>query len=107
MVLSHLLIVTLLCTGGGGTTKRQAWDMKGRVSDMEVKIRNYQTKMKTVNQENEVLRSSAVQSETKVAEMQKELERQRSQIRCKDHFIKTLYITVVIVVSLICLFGYH
>ncbi|XP_038581429.1 kinesin-like protein KIFC1 [Micropterus salmoides] len=76
--------------GGGGTTKRQAWDMKGRVSDMEVKIRNYQTKMKTVNQENEVLRSSAVQSETKVAEMQKELERQRSQISMYEGQLQAL-----------------
>ncbi|XP_044027762.1 kinesin-like protein KIFC1 [Siniperca chuatsi] len=66
--------------GGGGTTRRHAWDLKGKVNDMEGKIRNYQTKVKSVNQENEVLRDSVVQSQTRVAEMQKDLQRQRSQI---------------------------
>lgn len=72
----------LLCTGGGGTTKRHAWDLKGKVSDMEGKIRNYQTKVKSFNQENEVLKGTMVQSQTKVAELEKELVRHRSQIRC-------------------------
>lgn len=77
----------LLCTGGGGTTRRHAWDLKGKVSDMEGKIRNYQTKVKSVNQENEELRGTMVQSLTRVAEMEKELERQRGQIRYKDQFL--------------------
>ncbi|XP_076610995.1 kinesin-like protein KIFC1 [Chaetodon auriga] len=66
--------------GGGGTTRRHAWDLKGKVSDMEGKIRNYQTKVKSVNQENETLRDTMVQNKMRVAEVEKELERQRSQI---------------------------
>lgn len=73
-----------LCAGGAGATKRKAWDLKGKVSDMEVKMRNYQTKVKSVNQENEVLRGTMVQSKTRVAEIEKELERQRGQIRYQD-----------------------
>lgn len=77
----------LLCTGGGGTTRRHAWDLRGKVSDMENKIRNYQSKVKSVNQENEVLRGTIVQSQTRGVEIEKELERQRGQIRYKEQFI--------------------
>lgn len=87
MKLSHLLLMMLLCTGGGGTTRRHAWDLRGKVSDMENKIRNYQTKVKSVNQENEVLRGTIVQSQTRGVEIEKELERQRGQIRYKEQFI--------------------
>lgn len=47
---------------------------------MEEKISNYQTKVKSVHQENEHLKGSVAQSRMKTAEMEKELERQRSQI---------------------------
>lgn len=47
-------------------------------------MRNYQTKVKSVNQENEVLKGTMVQSQTRVAEIEKELERQRGQIRYQD-----------------------
>uniref|UniRef100_A0A671TI43 Kinesin-like protein n=1 Tax=Sparus aurata TaxID=8175 RepID=A0A671TI43_SPAAU len=60
-------------TCGGGTTKRHAWDLKGKVSDMEGKVRNYQTKFKSVNQENEALRDTMVQRQSKMVEMEKEL----------------------------------
>ncbi len=85
MELSHLLMM-LLCTGGGGTSRRQPWDLKGKVSDMEDKIRNYQVKYKSVNQENETLKGTMVQSQSRLAELEKEFERQRRQIRYKDHF---------------------
>ncbi|XP_070702432.1 kinesin-like protein KIFC1 [Pempheris klunzingeri] len=65
---------------GVGGTKRHAWDLKGKVSDMEGKIRNYQTKVKSVNQENEDLRGSVVQSQSRMAGLESNLERQRSQI---------------------------
>ncbi|XP_054462025.1 kinesin-like protein KIFC1 [Anoplopoma fimbria] len=68
-------------TDGGGGPKRQAWDLKGKVSDMEGKIRTYQTKVKAANQENEVLRGTMVQSQSRVVEMEQNLVRQRSQIR--------------------------
>ncbi|XP_024916444.1 kinesin-like protein KIFC1 [Cynoglossus semilaevis] len=47
---------------------------------MEGKIVNYQTKVKSVNQENEVLRSSVAQTKMRAAEMEKELELRRNQI---------------------------
>ncbi|XP_029299025.1 kinesin-like protein KIFC1 isoform X2 [Cottoperca gobio] len=59
--------------GGGGATKRHAWDLKGKVSDMESKVRNYQTKFQSVNQENEVLKGTMV-------DMKKSLQRQKIQI---------------------------
>uniref|UniRef100_A0A3Q3WYS9 Kinesin-like protein n=1 Tax=Mola mola TaxID=94237 RepID=A0A3Q3WYS9_MOLML len=85
MILSHLL-----CKGGGGTTRRHAWDLKGKVSDMEDKIRNYQTKVKSANQENDVLRGNMIQSQTRVIEMEKKLEKQRGEIREYEDELRTL-----------------
>uniref|UniRef100_A0A669CYH2 Kinesin-like protein n=1 Tax=Oreochromis niloticus TaxID=8128 RepID=A0A669CYH2_ORENI len=64
----------------GGTQKRNPWDLKGKVSDMEDKVRNYQMKVKTLNQENEVLQDSVSQSQRKMVQVEKELQIQRSQI---------------------------
>ncbi|KAM4725143.1 kinesin-like protein KIFC1 [Anableps anableps] len=66
--------------GVTGATRRQPWDLKGKVSDMEGKIRNYQTKYKSVNEENEALKGSVAQSQTKVAELEREVERQKRKI---------------------------
>uniref|UniRef100_A0A7N9B1N4 Kinesin-like protein n=1 Tax=Mastacembelus armatus TaxID=205130 RepID=A0A7N9B1N4_9TELE len=70
----------MLYTGGAGA-RRNPWDLRGKVSDMEDKIQNYQVKFKSVNQENEVLKGSMALSQTRAAEMERELETQRSQIR--------------------------
>ncbi|XP_061753248.1 kinesin-like protein KIFC1 [Nerophis ophidion] len=59
--------------GGGGATRRQPWDLKGKVSDMQVKLHTFQSKVKSADKENEELRIS-------VAETQRELSRQRSLI---------------------------
>ena len=61
---------------------------------MEGKVRNFQTKIKSVNQENEVLKDTVVQSNTKVIEMEKNLARQRNQIRYKERFIWIKFITL-------------
>lgn len=79
--------------GGGGTTRRHAWDLKGKVSDMETKIRNYQTRVKSVNQENEILKDTITQSQTRGAEVEKELERQRGQIKYTDQFHLTIFMS--------------
>ncbi|KAF3857099.1 hypothetical protein F7725_008958 [Dissostichus mawsoni] len=41
-------------------TLKKVWDLKGKVTDMEGKPRNYQTKVKSVNRENEDLKSTMV-----------------------------------------------
>nr|XP_020474184.1 kinesin-like protein KIFC1 [Monopterus albus] len=67
--------------GGARPPRRDPWDLRGKVSDMEDKLRNYQTKYKSTNQENELLRDSVALSQARVAEMQMELESQKKQIR--------------------------
>lgn len=62
---------------------------------MEVKMRSYQTKVKSVNEENEVLKGTMVRSQTRVAEMEKELERQRGQIRYQDHIKPLILISLL------------
>lgn len=74
-----------LCTGG--TQKRNPWDLKGKVSDMEDKVRTYQIKVKTLNQQNEVLQDSVSQSHRKIVEVEKELQIQRNQNGYEDYFI--------------------
>ncbi|XP_073339738.1 kinesin-like protein KIFC1 [Pagrus major] len=76
--------------GGGGTTRRHAWDLKGKVSDMEGKVRNYQTKFKSINQENETLRDTMVQSRSRVVEMEKEIKKQKSQISDYEEELQAL-----------------
>uniref|UniRef100_A0A3Q3BH09 Carboxy-terminal kinesin 2-like n=1 Tax=Kryptolebias marmoratus TaxID=37003 RepID=A0A3Q3BH09_KRYMA len=65
----------------GPSRRRQAWDLKGKVSDMEGRIRNYQTRVKSANEENEVLKGSVVQSQSRVAELEKKVEAQTSKIQ--------------------------
>uniref|UniRef100_A0A3Q1E9W2 Kinesin-like protein n=1 Tax=Acanthochromis polyacanthus TaxID=80966 RepID=A0A3Q1E9W2_9TELE len=94
----HTLPVSVLfwsCTSsysrsGTGAPRRHAWDLKGKVSDMEDKIRNYQTRVKSVNQENEVLKGTMAQSQSKVLEMEQELVRQRSQISDYENELQVL-----------------
>ncbi|XP_034017221.1 kinesin-like protein KIFC1 isoform X2 [Thalassophryne amazonica] len=73
-------------TGG----RRAPWDLRGKVSDMEDKIHNYQAKVKSTNKENEVLRGSVAQSQQKVAEMEKQIQRQRIQISEYEAELQTL-----------------
>uniref|UniRef100_A0A665V5L0 Kinesin-like protein n=1 Tax=Echeneis naucrates TaxID=173247 RepID=A0A665V5L0_ECHNA len=70
----------------GGGTRRHAWDLKGKVSDLEDKIRSYQTRVKSVNQENEALKGSVAESQTKAAQVEKRLEKQQNQIRYYNNF---------------------
>uniref|UniRef100_A0A8C7L0D2 Kinesin-like protein n=1 Tax=Oncorhynchus kisutch TaxID=8019 RepID=A0A8C7L0D2_ONCKI len=48
-----------------GGSRRPAWDLKGKVTDMEGKISNYQRKVQTVAQENESLKESVAKSRQK------------------------------------------
>uniref|UniRef100_A0A672GFP3 Kinesin motor domain-containing protein n=1 Tax=Salarias fasciatus TaxID=181472 RepID=A0A672GFP3_SALFA len=67
-------------TGGSGAPRRHARDLKRKVSDMEDKIRNHQTRVKSVNQENEVLKGSVAHSQIKELGMEEELKKLKSQI---------------------------
>uniref|UniRef100_A0A7N9B164 Kinesin-like protein n=1 Tax=Mastacembelus armatus TaxID=205130 RepID=A0A7N9B164_9TELE len=77
---SITLLYNIDITLSGAGARRNPWDLRGKVSDMEDKIQNYQVKFKSVNQENEVLKGSMALSQTRAAEMERELETQRSQI---------------------------
>ncbi|KAM3858279.1 kinesin-like protein KIFC1 [Diretmus argenteus] len=76
--------------GGGGAARRPAWDLKGKVTDMEGKIQNYQVRVKSVHQENEALKESVVQTRMREAEMKRELERQRNQISVYEEELQAL-----------------
>ncbi|XP_007564350.1 kinesin-like protein KIFC1 [Poecilia formosa] len=66
--------------GVTGATRRKPWDLKGKVNDMEGKIRNYQTKYRSVNEENEALKDYVAQNQTKVSELEQEVEGQKRKI---------------------------
>lgn len=53
---------------------------------METKIRNYQTRVKSVNQENESLKDTLVQNQAQQADMEKELEQHRSQNKSVNQY---------------------
>uniref|UniRef100_A0A672I2U1 Kinesin-like protein n=1 Tax=Salarias fasciatus TaxID=181472 RepID=A0A672I2U1_SALFA len=77
-------------TAGSGAPRRHAWDLKGKVSDMEDKIRNYQTRVKSVNQENEVLKGSMAHNQTKVVELEEQLKKLEGQIIDYETEVKAL-----------------
>lgn len=81
---------TKAVTGGAAGTKRQGWDLKGKVTDMESKLRNYQTKVKSVNQENEDLKSTMVKSQTRVTALETSVAVQRSQISDYEEELQAL-----------------
>uniref|UniRef100_W5L460 Kinesin-like protein n=1 Tax=Astyanax mexicanus TaxID=7994 RepID=W5L460_ASTMX len=66
---------------GVGASKRPAWDLKGKVSDMENKIHNYQSRMKSVNQENEGLKDKIAKAQKNEAEFQEENVKLMLQLR--------------------------
>lgn len=55
---------------------------------METKIRNYQTRVKSVNQENESLKDAIVQNQAREAEIEKELEKHQGQIKSVNQRIR-------------------
>ncbi|XP_068431588.1 kinesin-like protein KIFC1 [Clinocottus analis] len=67
-------------TGVVGGVKRQGWDLKGKVSDLEGRLRNGQSKLKASNEENEELKGTMAKNQSRVFEMEKALARQKSQI---------------------------
>uniref|UniRef100_A0A8C7ZD48 Kinesin-like protein n=1 Tax=Oryzias sinensis TaxID=183150 RepID=A0A8C7ZD48_9TELE len=64
--------VTFLSLVGVGASRRKPWDLKGKVNDMEDKIRNFQTKARSVNEEMEALKGSLSHSQSRVSQLEKE-----------------------------------
>ncbi|CAN9512579.1 unnamed protein product [Ophioblennius macclurei] len=77
-------------TGGTGAPRRQAWDLRGKVSDMEGRLRNYQNKVKSVNQENEMLKGSVAHGDTRRAEMEEELKKLKNRITVYEKEVQEL-----------------
>lgn len=73
--------MTLLSLVGVGGSRRKPWDLKGKVTDMEDKIRNYQTKARSANEEMETLKGSLSHNQNRMSQLEKEVEQQKSQIR--------------------------
>lgn len=53
-------------------SRRPGWDLKGKVSDMEAKVQNYQSRVKSVNQENDTLKDSINKVQRREAEIKDE-----------------------------------
>ncbi|XP_051526610.1 carboxy-terminal kinesin 2-like isoform X1 [Myxocyprinus asiaticus] len=74
---------------GSGMSRRPGWDLKGKVSDMENKVQNYQSKVKSINQENEGLKDSISKAQKREAEMREESNRIKKRLRdCEDELVK-------------------
>ncbi|XP_030640051.1 kinesin-like protein KIFC1 isoform X2 [Chanos chanos] len=65
--------------------KRPGWDLKGKVSDMEVKVQTYQSRVKSVNQENENLKDSISKIQKRESQMQEENVQLKKRLReCEE-----------------------
>ncbi|XP_065142736.1 kinesin-like protein KIFC1 [Paramisgurnus dabryanus] len=74
---------------GSAASRRPAWDLKGKVSDMETKVQNYQSKVKTVNQENENLKDSITKVQKREAEIKEENNSLKRRLRdCEEELVK-------------------
>ncbi|KAG2469363.1 CTK2 protein, partial [Polypterus senegalus] len=56
----------------GGGSRRPAWDLKGKVSDMQNKVSTYQDKLRSVNKENKEVAERLHQSKSEVTELRME-----------------------------------
>uniref|UniRef100_A0A3B3ZFN2 Kinesin motor domain-containing protein n=1 Tax=Periophthalmus magnuspinnatus TaxID=409849 RepID=A0A3B3ZFN2_9GOBI len=73
-------IKPLRTTGAATVAVAPSRDLKGKVCDMEEKLKNYQTKVKSVNQENEVLKGSMVQTRQRASDMEKAFQKQLEEL---------------------------
>ncbi|TRY76071.1 hypothetical protein DNTS_012286 [Danionella cerebrum] len=71
-----------------GASRRPGWDLKGKVSDMETKVQNYQTRIKSVNQENECLKASVSKAQKRTAEIEEENNRLKKRLgQCEEELV--------------------
>lgn len=62
-------------------SRRPGWDLKGKVSDMEAKVQNYQSRVKSVNQENDTLKDSINKVQKREAEIKDENNSLKKRLR--------------------------
>ncbi|KAI2653173.1 Carboxy-terminal kinesin 2 [Labeo rohita] len=72
-----------------GASRRPGWDLKGKVSDMENKVQNYQSKIKSVNLENDHLKESITKAQKHKAEIENENNGLKKRLRdCEEELGK-------------------
>ncbi|CDQ57428.1 unnamed protein product [Oncorhynchus mykiss] len=69
-----------LLSTNSSCSRRPAWDLKGKVTDRAGKMSYYQSKVKTVDQENESLKESVAKSRRKEVQMTSELQELHTQL---------------------------
>ncbi|XP_051519799.1 carboxy-terminal kinesin 2-like isoform X1 [Myxocyprinus asiaticus] len=76
-------------TAGSGVSRRPGWDLKGKVSDMEAKVQTYQSKVKSVNQENDSLKDSISKAQKREFEIREECNRIKKRLGdCEEELVK-------------------
>ncbi|XP_056596951.1 kinesin-like protein KIFC1 isoform X2 [Triplophysa dalaica] len=72
-----------------GMSRRPGWDLKGKVSDMEAKVQNYQSKVKSINHENDTLKESINKVHKREAEIKEENIGLKKRLRnCEEELVK-------------------
>ncbi|XP_056596952.1 kinesin-like protein KIFC1 isoform X3 [Triplophysa dalaica] len=67
----------------------KGWDLKGKVSDMEAKVQNYQSKVKSINHENDTLKESINKVHKREAEIKEENIGLKKRLRnCEEELVK-------------------
>ncbi|KAJ8379228.1 hypothetical protein SKAU_G00000060 [Synaphobranchus kaupii] len=73
---------------GTGATRRPAWDLKGKVSDMESKVQAYQNRVKSAAQENQDLREYVARAREE--QMEEEIQSMRQQLSVNERELAAL-----------------
>ncbi|XP_061109404.1 kinesin-like protein KIFC1 [Conger conger] len=82
--------VTKPAPAGTGGSRRPAWDLKGKVSDMETKVHLYQARAKAATQENQGLQECVVRSQEREAQMEEEMQGLRQKLRVSERELADL-----------------
>ncbi|XP_069054349.1 kinesin-like protein KIFC1 [Lepisosteus oculatus] len=67
--------------GGPGAARRPAWDLKGKVSDMQTKVSQYQSRVRSAAQESQELREQLGHSQERERQLEEESQGLQEQLR--------------------------